>query len=92
MAYTAIQLAMANRRVYLFDPSILFEFGTHYAAHRHFQQAVQRLIDLHFSDHDFRFDRARNMLSYRGPKLTAPVYVAPRPIQIEDDGSDENAD
>ena len=89
MAYTAIQLAMANRSVYLFDPSILFEFGTNYAAHRHFQRAVLDLIILHFPNHDFRFDRAQNRLSYRGPRLTTPIHIALLPVEIEDDGSDE---
>ena len=95
MAYTAIRLAIDGQTVYLFDPSLVLNFGMHFGMHQHFKRAVQQLIAKHFSDHQFVFRAVDHTLRYVGRKVSLEDASNSAPkndilaASIEDDGSDE---
>jgi len=86
MAYIAVKMAMEGNTVHLYDPSILLSHGADYGHHRRFSERVARVIEVYFPDHIFTFSALENTLRYVGPKVQP---VAPVPVEIDDDGSEE---
>lgn len=95
MAYVALQQAISGRRVYLYDPSVLFSHGANYQVHRHFADLVIRMSRVYFSEYDFEYSNLDNVLrctGYRQPPIPlTPPPLPPEP-EVDDDGSLENAD
>ena len=66
-ALVAIRKAMQGRRVYLFDPSVVFEHGDSFRVHQFFAEHVIRVAREYFPDHEFEVDNMTRILTYAGP-------------------------